>query len=391
MEPSILLQRYFLPLLYLVNILGLAARPSICRTLMTLPIIVLLLLQLPLRQDRGNFGDDYSSGCTALTLAFTYLDWIVLANPDKEKWHKIRDRRNAKGKQDRNIAVPSSFVQRLWWAARLMIYVRGTGWSHQSKNVPEGHPANYPKLKFAVRKTFRAVFFFFVQDTACAYTASTPYGTYRGIEKTPVGFLSAPFMTQFLLCWVHITITYSLLELINCVVGVISVLSGLAPPNECPRLFGDLRGAYTVRRSWSATWHQMMRRVCSMSGIFLARDVFHLAKGTFASKYLQLFVGFLASGIIHSGASAANARSFVDNGEISFFLAQAVIILIEDHIIEFGRKLGARDSWIWRILGYLWIITWFGYSLRPWVSGGASKGIWVHRRSVDIFGIGPQD
>jgi len=126
-----------------------------------------------------------------------------------------------------------------------------------------------------------------------------------------------------------------------------------------------------------------------MSGIFLARDVFHLAKGTFTSKYLQLFVGFLVSGAIHLGAAMANARAFRDNGEISFFIAQAVIILIEDHIIDFGRKLGVQDSRTLRILGYLWTIMWFGYSLRPWTSGGVSKGLWIHNRSVDIFGIGP--
>ena len=126
-----------------------------------------------------------------------------------------------------------------------------------------------------------------------------------------------------------------------------------------------------------------------MSGIFLAREVFHLAKGTFASKYLQLFVGFLVSGIAHSGAAMANARTFRDNGEISFFIAQAVIILIEDHIIDFGRKLGVQDSRTLRILGHLWTIMWFGYSLRPWASGMVGKGLWIHNRSVDIFGIGP--
>lgn len=389
MEPPTLLQRYFLPLIYLVNILALATRPGIYRTLVTLPIMMLLLLQLPLRREKGNFGDDYPLGFMVLTLAFTYFDWIVLANPDREQWHKIRGETKEKREHDRNDGVPSTFMQRLWWAARLTIYLRGTGWSHQSKNVPDGHPADYPKLKFALRKIFRAVFFFFLQDTACAYTASTPYGSYRGMEKTTVGFMSAPFKTQFLLSWVQIILTYSTLEMMNCLIGVVSVLSGLAPPNECPRLFGDLRDMYTVRRSWSVTWHQIMRRICSMSGIFLARDVFHLAKGTFASKYLQLFVGFLVSGTAHSGAAMANARTFRDNGEISFFIAQAVIILIEDHIIDFGRKLGVQDSRTLRILGHLWTIMWFGYSLRPWASGMVGKGLWIHNRSVDIFGIGP--
>lgn len=146
MEPPTLLQRYFLPLIYLVSILALAARPGIYRTLVTLPIMMLLLLQLPLRREKGNFGDDYPLNFMALTLAFTYFDWIVLANPDKEQWHKIRGETKEKREHDRSDRVPSTFIQRLWWAARLTVYLRGTGWSHQSKNVPDGHPADYPKL-----------------------------------------------------------------------------------------------------------------------------------------------------------------------------------------------------------------------------------------------------
>lgn len=146
MEPPTLLQRYFLPLIHLVNILALAARPGIYRTLVTLPIMMLLLLQLTLRREKGSFRDDYPLGCMVLTLAFTYLDWIVLANPDKEQWHKIRRETKDEREHDRDDGVPSTFMQRLWWAARLAVYLRGTGWSHQSKNVPDGHPADYPKL-----------------------------------------------------------------------------------------------------------------------------------------------------------------------------------------------------------------------------------------------------
>ena len=146
MVPPTLLQCYFLPLIYLVSILALAARPGIYRTLITAPIVVLLLLQLPLRREKGNFRDEYPLGCAVLGLGFIYLDWIVLANPDKEQWHKIHGKTKEKREHDRNDGVPSTFMQRLWWAARLTVYPRGTGWSHQSKNVPDGHPADYPKL-----------------------------------------------------------------------------------------------------------------------------------------------------------------------------------------------------------------------------------------------------
>jgi hypothetical protein len=138
-----------------------------------------------------------------------------------------------------------------------------------------------------------------------------------------------------------------------------------------------------------SVWHQQCRRICSAPGIFLARDVLHLRRGSFASKYFQLFVGFGISGIVHGCASMFVHRSLNNDGAFAFFLAQAAIIMVEDHVIELGKRLGLKDSKFWRLVGFAWTVFAIGVSSEPWASRVIDNGMWVHDRALDVFGIGP--
>lgn len=119
----------------------------------------------------------------------------------------------------------------------------------------EAHNLNSrkPIRLFIVRKSLRAAFFFIASDTVQSWTASTPHGAYRDFEngKVIVGLSSLPLQQQFLFAWVQIIITYTCLELYNSLYGIVSVLSGLANPRDCPSAFSDLKELYTVRQGWS--------------------------------------------------------------------------------------------------------------------------------------------
>jgi hypothetical protein len=136
--------------------------------------------------------------------------------------------------------------------------------------------------------------------------------------------------------------------------------------------------------------HQNCRRICSAPGIFVARDVLHLKRGSFASKYLQLFVGFGISAIVHGCSAMFVHRSFEDDAAFIFFLGQAVIIFIEDHLIDIGKKLGFKDSVFWRIIGFVWTVLAVGAGTEPWSAKAIGHGIWIHDCALDLFGIGPQ-
>jgi hypothetical protein len=143
-------------------------------------------------------------------------------------------------------------------------------------------------------------------------------------------------------------------------------------------------------RKISVVWHQQCRRVCSAPSIFVARDVLRLRKGSFASKYLQLFLSFAISGLIHGGASMLYHGSLNDDGAMKVFLAQTLVIFLEDHLISVGKRIGFKDSLLWRLLGFVWTVFVIGASMESWTGSLLKHGLWVHDREVDWFGIGPK-
>ncbi|KAF1941963.1 hypothetical protein EJ02DRAFT_503108 [Clathrospora elynae] len=405
------------PLLYLNNIIALAIGPQyqlLCVSI-TLPILVLLVAQSLYRDWDGPWGNHYALNCAVCGLPFAYFDWVLLARPDGEAWCKMKygnekeeekeneeGKRNGDGKLGENDVVKKksrdmqggsgkTFVSRLWWAMRLATTNRYVGWSNQVKNVVMEVPSDYPRIYFIVRKSLRAVFFYFIRDAMYAYTAASPHGSWMDIKhlKPALGLAGQSFWYRFWYAWVQIVLTYVTLEMANAAYGVVSVATGLANPRDCPSAFGDLRGLWSMRQAWSVVWHQQCRRMCSITGIYLTRDVLRLRRGSFASKYVQLFVGFGVSAIVHGGASMLVHRSFNDDGAFQWLMGQAVVIMVEDHVIDFGKSLGLKDSAFWRVVGFVWTVFAVGAGLEGHVSILTGHGIWVHDRGRDYFGIGP--
>ncbi|KAH7075826.1 membrane bound O-acyl transferase family-domain-containing protein [Paraphoma chrysanthemicola] len=386
-DPLIHLQ---LPLIYANNIIALAIGPKhqVLRLGITLPILSLLASQSLYREWTGEWGMHYALECLMLACIWTYVDWNILNSPDKEQWRRVRSQ-DGISKHD---TVPQGFWTRMWWGVRLATGNRYLGWTCQVKNVPVEVDEEYPRLLFIVRKSIRFVTFFILTDVLYAYTAAIPHGSWTDIAhiKPARSFSSEPFLTRVWFAWVHVVLTYVSMEHANAAYGVVSVATGLARPKDCPSLFGDLKGLWSVRKAWSSVWHQQMRRICSAPGIFLARDVLGLRKGSFGSKYLQLFTGFAISGIIHAGASMVVHRSLDEDAAFATFIGQAVIIMAEDHVIALGKRLGLRDSAFWRLVGFAWTVLAIGASTERWTGKVVGHGMWVHDRKPDYFRIGPK-
>jgi hypothetical protein len=108
------------------------------------------------------------------------------------------------------------------------------------------------------------------------------------------------------------------------------------------------------------------------------------------SKYLQLFMSFGISAIVHGCSAMFVHGSFEDDAAFAFFLGQAAIIFIEDNVIDLGKRLGFRDSIFWRLVGFLWTVLAVGAGTELWSTRAVAHGIWIHDRAFDVFGIGPQ-
>jgi hypothetical protein len=82
-------------------------------------------------------------------------------------------------------------------------------------------------------------------------------------------------------------------------------------------------------------------------------------------------------------------RSMEDDNAMRVFLLQGVIIMVEDYVIDFGKRLGLKDSLFWRLVGAVWTVLAIGISLESWIGTQTGHGMWVHPREQDWFGVGP--
>ena len=107
--------------------------------------------------------------------------------------------------------------------------------------------------KFLARKLLRFGLFFLLKDAIYSYTASSPHGTWLDLSPhSPViGLSGYPFTYRLYWTWVYIALTFVSLELMTTLYSLIAVASFLAKPHDCPRMFNELRGCYTVRKAWS--------------------------------------------------------------------------------------------------------------------------------------------
>lgn len=105
--------------------------------------------------------------CFVMTSVMVWVEWVVLGRPDKEGWRKVvrgedKGRGNSNGVAESNgaaksnghattssrtkdLAVPTGFLSRLWWATRLTTTNRYVGWSCEAKNVPVEVAPGYPR------------------------------------------------------------------------------------------------------------------------------------------------------------------------------------------------------------------------------------------------------
>lgn len=112
---------------------------------------------------------------------------------------------------------------------------------------------NASSRRFLALRTLRLIFMHLLNDLIVCYTVTTPHGSFPSIVhlKPITGYSDAPLLRKLWFSWVHIGITYTGLESMYSAICVLSVALGLASPRDCPRMFGELRGLWSVRNAWS--------------------------------------------------------------------------------------------------------------------------------------------
>ncbi|OAX33251.1 hypothetical protein K503DRAFT_775812 [Rhizopogon vinicolor AM-OR11-026] len=251
-------------------------------------------------------------------------------------------------------------VHKIWWKRFFDVICvpqspRAIGWSHQVKNIP---PApRQSRRSFILRSALRAAWYAALFETGRLYVWYNP-----AFSSATIG--GQGYVVHCIDTVVFIGLIYGALNAVYFAMAAGSVAIGLFEPRMWPDMFGALADAYTIRRFWGRTWHQMLRRFLAPLGEATS-SALGFKHGTLGSSCAQLYIAFFLSGLMHTGGdivlsshTPTASRSFFS---MPFFLLQAFAITFEDMFIRIAGRLNVGGNLWTRVLGYVWVAAWFGW------------------------------
>lgn len=219
--------------------------------------------------------------------------------------------------------------------------IRGVGWNICSKNIPLAVPIDYPTSLWLMQSTSSLVLLYLTTDVLSNILS------YISIDEP---FFDQPIWWQVSFAWLEAFRSYYGLEFAYCLASIIAVVLNISIPNEWPPISGYFRReGYTVRNMWGKCWHQIMRRPCSEAGR-IVNQICGFRKGSFASRYSQIWVAFAVSAAMHH--AGARMGCFKDGGllQAAYFMIQPVAFMAEDFAMWAGKRMGMKDSGMFYLL-----------------------------------------
>ncbi|KAI1087688.1 hypothetical protein F5B19DRAFT_60572 [Rostrohypoxylon terebratum] len=356
-----------LPAAHAVVLLGYVLGPGPFLTFSVTCVLLPLAFLRPFYTS-GDVVTEYTMSSMFLVLWIKYLDHGLKGEGGPRYRGKVGGPGEGGGVGARDA---KTWMEKGKWALRLMTTMRGIGWDWRVKNVPPHPEADMAPLQFVWGQVVQLVW-----RAALKAVAVYVIGFCKAIEPSVTSSAGNWFLDS-VVAWCGAAWSWNTIGMSYAAGAAITALLGICEPWEWPPVFGSLGDAWSVRQVWSTSYHQLMRRTFQTPGLRLARFI-GFKKGTFGSRYLQLYSTFFISFCIHWFQSFAVSRH--DNGELSFFMMQPVIISVEDFL-----------QWIWRksvdpkrkkdlarvetLVGYVWTIVAFTFTMRYVMRGWVSIGL----------------
>ncbi|KZO97794.1 hypothetical protein CALVIDRAFT_456784, partial [Calocera viscosa TUFC12733] len=267
-------------------------------------------------------------------------DLLVLHNPCGDLWHM---------KAGRVLQQPLSW-RKVLFALELSNNFRGIGWNFELRSLQSSIPQS--RVRFLMQQVVRGMSAWMLVDiTQTIFRHRTACHIDGSIFKDGPAWQSVYVLAG----WTNVA---GGLVVPHVIAAAITVGLGLYRPEDWPSLF-RLREGYTVRRFWGRAWHHLFRRFLTSNSQFVSRHVLGLQKGNPLLPYVELYLAFFLSGIVHWVGTYAMLRQYTaPNMTLLFFLLQATVIALEDFVVAFGKRMGIKDSWWVRLLGYVWVAVW---------------------------------
>ncbi|KEQ58187.1 uncharacterized protein M437DRAFT_59928, partial [Aureobasidium melanogenum CBS 110374] len=154
------------------------------------------------------------------------------------------------------------------------------------------------------------------------------------------------------------------------VLAAITVPLHIYPPSAFPPLFGSFTNAYTVKRFWAHTWHQMMRTLATPYTSFLVRTL-GLDERKKSTYWVKVCSAFFFAWIVHAYGTLITGGGYT--ADLWRYAPQVLAFWVEEKVIETGKKMGCKGR-KWRVLGYLWVFVFEGVTLLAWFRPAIEQG-----------------
>ncbi len=168
-------------------------------------------------------------GASIPPLVASALDYILLTEPQMELFQT--------GQTISQAAFPD-LKWRLKWSLSLLTSQRGTGWTHEPRNLPP-HPytTSTPRWRFVVDLLFM------VCGAEATYNEYWPSTFFSALEETR-------FLGKCALMWSWAVPTIASLTIIRALLSTAMVAFGIWGVETWRPFYGSWSDAYTVRRFW---------------------------------------------------------------------------------------------------------------------------------------------
>lgn len=92
----------------------------------------------------------------------------------------------------------------------------------------------------------------------------------------------------------------------------------------------------------------------------------------------MLGIAFGITGLMHLAGEFVMLDDWkASSGALIFFLLQVPVIIFEQAIIALARQRGfTQSNLLTRVIGYIWVCSWFAFSLPFWTDLHIQNGAW---------------